>query len=343
MPVDFYRLANRYHQFGGWRLVWQYTKMRVLWTGVIELAKCVLHGCSFKVAYPAITKNIDKRLLRQYQYLFDLLEKEDTQNPSSICCGDWSNKQNPKIAWVIWLQGFDNAPEMVRMCVASQQKHLTDYEFRFVTEANYHDWVTLPQYLEVKRQKGRIPDALFSDLLRTEVLVKYGGLYMDATVLCTGLNNERLRTHWTKIEESELFLFRYFKRGDLAHIGLSNWFLSVRPYHPVMTAVRDVLFSYWHDYDCLVDYYIMHLFLDKALSYFPELLATMPRGNSFHSIILGDMLGRDFNKDVWQDLIDHVSFHKLNFRKATDAAHNPNSYYNNIIMDYHKSLILKCI
>ena len=36
--VDFDRLIARFRQFGGWRLVWQYVRMGVLWTGGWRIA-----------------------------------------------------------------------------------------------------------------------------------------------------------------------------------------------------------------------------------------------------------------------------------------------------------------
>ena len=354
MKADFDRFITRFRQFGGWRLVWRYMRMGVLWTGIKALAVCALRGRSFKDAYPVITKRVDKILLKQYNKYFDFIDEEQIECFISTFCEKDNQKQvdgnvikenviienpakgeneplgKPKIAWVIWLQGFEYAPEIVRACVAFQQRNLTDYEFRFVTETNYREWITLPYYIEEKRQKGQIPDALFSDLLRLELLVRYGGLYMDATVLCTGFRNERLRAHWTEIEQSEFFIFRYFKHGQSNASGLSNWFFSVLPCHIVLTAVRNALFAYWCDYDCLVDYYIMHLFLDEALRHFPKLLDAMPRGNSYHCIILGDLLAKDFDASAWKDLTEHVCFHKLNFRKANNAARNPNSFYKKI-------------
>lgn len=61
------------------------------------------------------------------------------------------------------------------------------YEFRIVDLTNYHNWVQLPQYVEEKFRKGLIPPALFSDLLRLALLKQYGGVWMDASVYCSGL------------------------------------------------------------------------------------------------------------------------------------------------------------
>lgn len=294
--------------------------MGVLWTGVKALTCCAVRGRSFKEAYPAVTRRVDEILLEQYR---GVLTNEAVADVSE-------RKMKPKIAWVVWLQGFDRAPEMVKVCVTSQQQFLKDYEFRMVTEQNYHEWLTLPQHIIEKRRRGLIPDASFSDLLRLELLIRYGGLYMDATVLCTGFGNERLRTRWADIEASEWFFFRYFVRGQREPVGLSNWFFSTVAHHPVLAAVRNALFDYWRDYDCVVDYYVFHLFLGEMLRQHPEMVATMPRGNSFHSTMLGRALALDFGEEAWQDLTAHVSFHKLNFRKTGGAVRNLQSFYSRI-------------
>ena len=65
-----------------------------------------------------------------------------------------------------------------------------------------------------------------------------------------------------------------------------------------------------------------HILDEKKARYVEE----MPRENSFHSIMLGDALARSFRQEQWQDLIDHVSIHKFNFRKVEEALKNPHSY-----------------
>lgn len=81
---------------------------------------------------------------------------------------------------------------MVKHCIGSQKKALPDYEHRILTLKNYHQWVELPEYSEKKFRKGRIPRALFINLFRLAVLKKYGGVWLDSSVLCTGFENEKL-------------------------------------------------------------------------------------------------------------------------------------------------------
>ena len=326
--VDFDRLITRFRQFGGWRLVWQYVRMGVLWTGVCALIRCALKGKSLKAAYPVMTEKVDRILIRKYRYILDDMKVRDAEDQTPNDTGV------PKIVWFSWLQGIDQAPDLVKVCLASQRKHLPDYEFRVFDLSNYQQWIELPEYIVRKYKKGLIPAASFSDLLRLSVLQKYGGVWMDATVFCSGFGNEKLQGRWDRIMRSELTVFRYFKRGAMAPVGLSTWFFAAVPHQIVISSVLDMLLAYWKDYNCLVDYYIIHLFLGLSLCEFPMVEARMPRENSYHSILLGDALGRTFNQKQWQDLIDHVSIHKLNYRKAEMVSKNPRGYYWHIMKEF---------
>lgn len=125
---------------------------------------------------------------------------------------------------------------------------------------------------------------------------------------------------------SELTIFRYFERGRKEAVGLSNWFLAAIPHHPVISIVLDMLLAYWRDFDCTLDYYICHSFFGRVLREFPRVWNAMPREKSNHSILLGDALAKNYHEAAWQDLIAHVSIHKLNYRKAEEAMRNHNSY-----------------
>ena len=168
--VDFDRLITRFRQFGGWRLVWQYVRMGVLWTSVCALIRCALKGKSLKAAYPVITEKVDGILIRRYRYILDEMKVRDAEDQTP------NDRGVPKIVWFFWLQGIDQAPDLVKVCLASQRKHLPDYEFRVFDLSNYQQWIELPEFIVRKYKKGLIPAAFFSDLFRLSVLQKYGGV-----------------------------------------------------------------------------------------------------------------------------------------------------------------------
>ena len=323
---DFDKFKKRFVQFGGWRLILQYASMGVLWTGVKALIRCVVSGKSLKAAYPAVTERVDEILIERYRHILD--ENKDRFSKANPNSGKPRESAVSRIIWSAWLQGLDNAPEMVNVCLESHQKHLPGYEFRVLDMENYRQWVELPEWVEEKYARGMIPAALFSDVLRVAVLKRYGGVWMDASVLCTGFDNQQLQKQWTEVENSRFAVFRYYRKGDRYPSGLSNWFIAATPDNVVLTSVYDMLTAYWRDYDCTIDYYMMHLFISCALKAFPEMERGMPKLNSRYSFFLGDALSRTYSQEAWQELVDHVAIHKLNYRKADEARKNPLSYYN---------------
>ena len=83
----------------------------------------------------------------------------------------------------------------------------------------------------------------------------------------------------------------------------------------MLNGVFDAMIAYWHDHDCVTDYYMMHLFLALALRRWPETTVDMPRLNGYHCIMMGDWINKGVSKEQWDELTAHVAFHKLNYRK----------------------------
>ena len=87
--------------------------------------------------------------------------------------------------WICWFQGIENAPELVKACYNSVLKNYKDKEIIVLTEENYEQYVDIPEYILKKWKKGYISFAHFSDILRIELLSKYGGLWLDSTIFTT--------------------------------------------------------------------------------------------------------------------------------------------------------------
>ena len=196
-----------------------------------------------------------------------------------------------------------------------------------IDDKNWREYVELPEYIVKKWEKGRIPAALFSDLLRLELLIKYGGTWIDSTVLCTGLNDNE------QYLDAELFLFQYTKQGSIP-ISISNWFITACSNNEVLIVLRDVLYAYWKDYDCTLDYYMFHMFFSMIAKEYPEEITKMPYGYSPNSLVLLHHWGEKFDQKKWKKLSSLVSFHKLAFRVNEKVKDNKENYYNYILSEY---------
>lgn len=305
----------RFHQFGGWQLIFAFFKLGIAGVALKQLLKVVFGRMGLNDAYDEIQERIDPKLVEQYSNMilplknkYDGLKLEHGHND---------------IVWFCWLQGMEEAPELIKMCYRSQQKYLKGKEIKLITYDTYQDYITLPDYVVEKHKKGYLPHALFSDLIRLELLIKYGGTWIDSTVLCTSSDYPE------KVLKCDLFLFQ--ARKDKKIVGMSNWFITSCTNNEALMILRDILYAYWKDYNCVLEYYIFHLFLGRILKYYPELLADMPPGNNAFPLTLRNYMEETYNKDFINNLFSRCCFHKLNYGVSEKAMKKKDSIYNWLI------------
>lgn len=327
--MDFQRLVSRYRQFGGSRLLWEYFRIGLLPTIIRAFFRCLIKGQSFKTIYPELLKKVEPYLVERFQ-----ISRFRKDNDNFIFN---ANHKQQKVIWWCWLQGIENAPSVVRACynslVHEEWFMENGYQVKLIDEKNWQSFVELPDYVVKKWEKKLIPPALFSDLLRLQLLIKYGGTWIDSTVLCTGFKGSRA-SGFKKYLDAELFLFQYTPEGTTKDISISNWFITSCSHNEVLLVLRDMLFAYWKDYNCTLDYYIFHLFFKMIADEYPEKVAAMPYGYSMNSLVLLHHWGEDFDQKKWDTLTENVCFHKLAFRVSKEIKHNKRNYYNRIRAEY---------
>ena len=323
--MDFKKLIIRYNQFGGFRLVIEYAKLGVLGTIVKGFFRCLVRRQSFKQIYPDVLRKIEPYLIKRYSPIVQEFKKRS----SSLSL----EHKRSKIIWFCWLQGIEQAPEIVHACYNSIKRNIPDREIQIIDNDNWKEYVELPDFIIEKWEKKRIPAALFSDILRLELLIKYGGTWIDSTVLCTGFQGSSSK--FLEYLDADLFLFQYTKQGSIP-VSISNWFITACSNNEVLMALGEMLCAYWKDYDCTLDYYIFHLFFSMLSKEYPEQIATMPYGQSQNSLALLHHWGEKFDQKKWDKLTSQVCFHKLAFRTKDSVKATRDNYYNYILNTYNE-------
>jgi len=356
--MDFKKLITRFRQFGGMRLVWQYAKLDALWPAVKAGVRCLVKGQSFKGIYPEVLKKVEPFLVKRYAPLFSGFKFQVSSEGANTNCTNDTNEiphqvRNKELRpiWFCWLQGLAAAPPLVKACYNSL-KQLTGYSLVVIDNTNWRAYVELPEYIVKKWGKGRIPAAMFSDLLRVELLIDYGGTWIDSTVLCTGVNDNHndnenskdsklatdsklytLNSQLKQYMNAPLFVFQYTKEGSVP-VSISNWFITACRNNEVLRVLREMLYAYWRDYDCVLDYYIFHLFFAMISKEYPEQMAAMPYAQSQRSLVLLHHWGEKFDQRKWDKLSSEVCFHKLVFRVSDQVKNDKDIYYDHILRIY---------
>ena len=335
--MDFHKLITRYRQFGSIRLVWQYVKLGVLPVALKGFLRCLIKRQSFKATYPEILRRIEPILITKYGSKVQKFKKfyGSRELPH----------EHPKIIWWCWLQGKEQTPPVVQGCFNSLYRNLPEYEIKVIDADNWKEYIELPNYIVKNWEKKQIPPALFSDLLRLQLLIKYGGTWIDSTVLCTGFKEfESLSSssgsssspfvqEFKRYLDADLFLFQYTKQGSIP-VSISNWFISACSNNEVLMVLREMLYAYWKEYDCVLDYYIFHLFFAMISKEYPEQISAMPHGQSQNSLVLLHHWGEKFEQKKWDKLTSQVCFHKLAFRVGENVTKDKENYYNYLLTEY---------
>jgi len=229
--------------------------------------------------------------------------------------------------WVCWFQGMENAPPLVQRCYASLQENLPDRQIILLTQDNYRQYVTLPDYIEEKAAKGIIPKAQYSDLLRLELLIRHGGTWIDSTVLCSGKNIPDYMLN------SDLFMFQSLKPGLDGHATrISNWFITACTNHPLLLLTQALLYEYWKKHNSLLDYFIFHDLFELAIEAYPQQWEkVVPFSNAVPHILLLRLF-EHYDPVVWSSICNMTPFHKLSYKFNQEQESEPDTYYTQLIV-----------
>ncbi len=257
-----------------------------------------------------------KKIKRKYKYVLDNKNYNNQRE----------SKKSNKV-WVCWLQGEENAPMLVKKCIDSIRRNIGNKELVIITNENYQDYVQLPDYIMKKFQKGIISYAHFSDLLRIALLVKYGGIWLDATVFLT----DKLPEY---ILNEPLFMYKSISldKSDIQTTNVSNWCISAYSNNTILATVKTLLLEYWKKENVLDDYYIFHLFFKLVTEKYADQWNKVPTYSNVPPHILQFELLRPFNEKRYEEIKSMSSVHKLN-KSIKNEDDNIFTFYDYIIKD----------
>ena len=232
----------------------------------------------------------------------------------------------PKIVWIFWNQGLENAPELVRSCFNSIKKNLNDYEIILLTKENISTYSTVPNFILEKWNNGIITTTHFSDILRNNLLLNHGGYWIDATVLIS----EKIPT---LIENSSFFLFQSYKPGsDGKKVNISSWFIGSVKDNPVLEVTQKMLFNYWKRHNSLIDYFLYHNFLQMSLYHYAEIYKQIPKYTNETAHYLLFELQNCYNEIKYKDICKQTFAHKLTYKLPADFDKNAaETFYKYIV------------
>lgn len=160
----------------------------------------------------------------------------------------------------MWWQGENRAPEIVKQCIASMRH--SGIHVIVISAENVHDYIgKYPDPIEQGLHNHSISIAHLSDFIRFSLLSKYGGLWLDSTILVCGRVPEEAFT---------LPFYTFRQEGYINPLNRGVWWkafvLGANSPSNMFSLAREILIRYWTCYDTLIDYYLVDAILQYVLS-----------------------------------------------------------------------------
>lgn len=316
-------LKKIYNKVGGTEILKRYWNSGIL---LFVLAEAVVLGFSRKsleILRLAASNRIFCKLKRKNKkFVREYRRKNDKKNAELP-------KEQSKKVWLCWLQGIENAPQIVKICHRSLVKNLHDREIIVITSENYREYITFPENIQTKFEQGTITRTHFSDLLRMELLLQYGGTWIDATVLCT---SDQIPEYMLN---TDLFFYQMLKPGRDGNAAvMSSWFITACKNNPVLLLTRELIYHYWEHHNFMMDYFLFHDFFQIALEeYQDEWNRVIPVSNEHPHILLLRFFETYENK-MWQYIKQMTCFHKLSYKFSEEQTSREGTYYKKIMEEF---------
>lgn len=229
-----------------------------------------------KMIEPADFKNAEKKIELLYKcarlkvapilQLYQSGTMKGTLAEAFACRDDFGGKIP---VWVCWWQGETKMPELIRCCVDSLKRNLPKEKtvLRLITLENCMEYVTFTETIIRKFNEGKISYTHLSDILRAELLFRYGGMWIDATYYVAAPVPEEI------FEQKTVYTLRFEKAVWGADITQGRWsgnlWCSVKG-KKLFQFLMECLWYYWEMEDELIDYFLIDYVIAMAVEEFPE-------------------------------------------------------------------------
>ncbi|MBM6775479.1 capsular polysaccharide synthesis protein [Olsenella profusa] len=262
---------------------------------------------------PPAVKN---RLMRKHEAVMTYLEQllgdyaraYDYRAPLPEVPSNLRNK-----IWMCWWQGIDNAPEIVKACVSSVQRHSAGREVIIITSDNVNDYASIPEWFLDKVNSGVISRTHLSDLLRFSLLAQYGGIWLDATFYCC-------RDLSSPVYSAPVFSIKRpdYLHGSIASGYFANYSLGCDDAHRgVFAAFRDFFLEYWRRNDYLIDYLLSDYLIVLAGRHderAKDSIAAIEPNNPMCDELF-KILGDTYDEKKWHCLSESTDLFKLTWKQ----------------------------
>jgi len=218
--------------------------------------------------------------------------------------------------WILWWQSEEAMPPIIHATINSIRA-ATNKKVVLITLKNIKDYIEVPDFIWGKYIRKQMGPAHFSDYVRVALLEKYGGLWIDSTVLCTNMIPD-----W--IYNEQFFTIRAIDKVtdelDEKYVAKGRWNTQVLGTNMKDTSffkiVRILLEQYWSRYNYMIDYLMFDDVILYAYENYPDIkksIDAVPISNlKMHSLL--PIINSEYNQNLWIGLTKNTILFKLTYK-----------------------------
>lgn len=306
------RLKEIIEKQGGTKLLKQYWKGGAFFTAINQFVVLGRSRTALEILRLSATLKTKKKLVRKYGSVLEQFKYD------SNLLHETSNK-----VWICWFQGMEQAPDIVKKCYESVVQNMQDKEVILLTDDNIKNYIQFPDYIQQKYEAGIITRTHMTDLLRLELLIQYGGMWLDATVFCSSSDIPDY------FFDSDLFFYQCLKPGrDGNSSYISSWLMAAKTNNRILMATRELCYVYWKENNDMWDYFLLHDFMALVMEkYEDEWKRIIPRDNATpHELLL--RLFEPYDEWMWLAIKAQTPFHKMTYKFKEEQTKIVGTYYD---------------
>ncbi len=172
------------------------------------------------------------------------------------------SKMSGKV-WSLWWDDSGDLPEVVDVCRQSLERNIGDNELVILNKNTVWEYITVPQYICERVERGEMSLSHLSDIIRLELLIRYGGTWVDSCLFIMKPIRIGEKLTMTRVHPNESHCEGKWSFGVI----------STPSHHKLMRFMLDCLLRYWERYDAVVDYLMFDSFMMIAYEEFEDVRA----------------------------------------------------------------------
>lgn len=259
------------------------------------------------------------------------LVKQYLRNNFEYIYNTFQDKNEENIAedapiWILWWQGEDKAPNIVKKCINSVREYSGTHPVIVLDKHSYDNYVQINADIVEKLKKGNISITHFSDILRLNLLYQNGGIWVDATILAC-------KDFLEEIKNYSFYTIRHGKFSDY-HVckGLwSTFLLAANKGNNIIKLFRDVLEDYLKKENIMITYLLIDCIIAvgyEDISYIRNEINKVPI-NNVNVFELQPRLTHKYEQNDFDKLKENNSLFKVSY-KISFETECKDTYYNRI-------------